>query len=277
MRKREKKFIKCSKVNSWICYNLLNYKILIIISMIIIAEKILVYKYINTSNYLYKNILDILLTLIIVLPILYVVIKSRIEFMYSEENIKKAAYHDILTGLPNRALLKEEFNKAFMKIERNNENLLVMFLDLNDFKTINDTLGHEVGDKVIQAVAKRLQNSIRETDTVCRLGGDEFVILFPNVKDEDNIDKIAIKIIDVFKNPFSINGNKIIITTSIGVSLAPKDGKSLTVLIKNADLAMYKAKKFKKNNYEIYHSYMSTEADNKLEIKLSEFNYAASK
>jgi len=163
--------------------------------------------------------------------------------------IRELAYHDTLTGLPNRLFFNEQLKHSIAIAERMERNLAVMYMDLDGFKMINDTLGHPTGDKLLVEVSKRLVQTLRQSDTVARLGGDEFVIMVENLEEDDSTDIIAQKIIGAFKQPFNLNGQDCFITTSVGVAIYPTDGKEADTIIKNADIAMYKAKENGKNQY----------------------------
>lgn len=254
MKKTNNKSSNTSRIQQWICLNILSYKFLIFISMVIIGEKLLVNSLLEVEVNLLNTTIDIIITETIIIPSLYVAIKGRNKYICEEESMKKMAFYDSLTGLPNRSLLSNYFKEVSEKNISDKEFTAVMFLDLDGFKKINDNLGHGVGDKILIALSKRLKNSVRDYDMVCRFGGDEFIILFPKVHKEENISTIAEKILKVFKNPFSIEGHELSVTSSIGVSLAPYDGKSLEELIKRADIAMYKCKGNGKNSYNMFSS-----------------------
>ncbi len=176
-------------------------------------------------------------------------ITDRIE---AEEIIRFQAYHDMLTRLPNRTLLKDRLHQAITHAKRNKTNLSVMFLDLDRFKVINDTLGHIVGDHLLQAVAMRLRQCLREGDTLARIGGDEFTLLLPEVNSRQDAEFIARKIIKSLKEPFRIDKHELFISTSIGISHYPEDGDNMELLIKHADIAMYSVKGKGKNGFEFY-------------------------
>jgi PAS domain S-box-containing protein len=202
------------------------------------------------------------------------------EIKRSEEKIKRLAYFDQLTGLPNRVhfmeLLQFELNHA----KRNKTKLAVMFLDLDNFKTINDTLGHDVGDKLLKGVAKRVAKLLRESDTVsrvegyislisdsfARIGGDEFLLIIPSLSFFENATIIVERILNSFKEPFFINSHELHITTSIGIALYPDDGETIDVLLKNSDTAMYRAKEQGKNNYQFYTPSMTAEALDRMRL-----------
>ncbi|WP_026691831.1 bifunctional diguanylate cyclase/phosphodiesterase [Peribacillus kribbensis] len=169
-----------------------------------------------------------------------------------EEEIRYHAYYDSLTGLPNRVLFQDRLNQALTAASKHNEQLAVMFLDLDRFKNINDTLGHSVGDLLLQEVAIRLQRIIPDDCTVSRQGGDEFTVLIPNIQDEEEVRSLANRIIEDFSHSIDLNGIEVFINTSIGVSLFPRDGNHADTLLKNADTSMYKAKESFGGNLEFY-------------------------
>lgn len=189
------------------------------------------------------------------------------ETKKAEEQIKHLAYYDTLTGLPNRVLFKDRLDLAISHSTRNNEMLSVMFIDLDRFKDINDTLGHEAGDSLLKEVSLRLINTIYKDDTLSRMGGDEFALIFGDIQDEKHIVKIAESIINLFAKPFIIKGHELYITTSIGISIFPNDGQHTETLFKNAEIAMYRAKEFGKNNYQYFTNAMNEKAVRRLEIE----------
>lgn len=170
----------------------------------------------------------------------------------AEETIHHLAYYDPLTSLPNRVLLMDRLNMALACARRNKETLAVLFLDLDRFKVINDTLGHSTGDELLKVIAERLRSSVRESDAVARLGGDEFVLLLPGIKDTENTVKISYKILQLVRQPMRIGLQELNITTSIGIALYPNDGEDGDTLLKNADAAMYHAKEQGRNNYQVF-------------------------
>lgn len=169
-----------------------------------------------------------------------------------EETIQQMAYNDTLTSLPNRLQFKDRLCVALAGARRNNEKLAVMFLDLDRFKVINDTLGHAVGDRMLQGIAGRLRSCMRETDTVSRFGGDEFTIVLPKIGRAEDAAMIAKKIIEVVRQPLTIGSSELFITTSIGIALFPNDGEDVETLMKHADSAMYHAKESGRNNYQFF-------------------------
>ena len=162
------------------------------------------------------------------------------------------ATHDPLTGLPNRVMFSDRLTMALAQAKRNEQKLAVMILDLDRFKNINDTLGHDAGDQLLTGVGDRLVGLLRKSDTVARLGGDEFMVLLPQIGRTDDATKTAQKILKGFQKPFSIDNNELSITTSIGIAIYPEGGEDVDTLIKNADTAMYRAKEQSRNNYQLW-------------------------
>ena len=173
------------------------------------------------------------------------------EHKQNEQLIEFIAYHDALTGLPNRGLLNDRLTTLISAYPRKHEEFSILFIDLDHFKYINDTLGHVVGDRLLQAVADRLKSCLRSTDTLCRLGGDEFIALLPDTSIEA-AGFVANKIINVFEDAFSIDDKSIVTQASIGISSFPTDGKDGNELIRCADIAMYKAKESGRKNYQFF-------------------------
>jgi diguanylate cyclase (GGDEF)-like protein/PAS domain S-box-containing protein len=166
--------------------------------------------------------------------------------------ISHSAQHDPLTGLPNRVLLNDRLTQAISLAMRQDKQLAVMFIDLDQFKKINDSLGHDIGDKLLQSVAGRLVNCVRRTDTVSRLGGDEFVVLLSQVEHEEDAAMSARKILRALATPHIVNYKNLDISASIGVSTYPSDGPDAENLLNKADTAMYEAKKQGRNNYQFF-------------------------
>jgi len=182
----------------------------------------------------------------------YGIARDITEKKQSEKIIHFQAYHDTLTRLPNRTLLNDRLVQAISNAKRNNNKLSVMFLDLDRFKIVNDTLGHMVGDKLLQAVATRLKKCLRECDTLARIGGDEFTILLPEIHGRNDSEVIAQKIINTLKVPFNLNEQEIYISTSIGIAHYPEDGETRETLLKHADIAMYAIKNKGKDGYQFF-------------------------
>jgi diguanylate cyclase (GGDEF)-like protein/PAS domain S-box-containing protein len=174
------------------------------------------------------------------------------EHKSSRAQIEFLAHHDSLTGLPNRILLNDRLEMAITQAHRQREHLGILFIDLDRFKNVNDSLGHSVGDEILKEAAKRLTNSVRTGDTVSRLGGDEFVVLFPKVRDEGNLADLTIKLREKLQEPYVVDGMSLHMTPSIGIAVFPEDGEDPNTLIKNADAAMYLAKEKGRNNYQFY-------------------------
>lgn len=185
----------------------------------------------------------------------------------TENKLRHLAYHDALTKLANRAKLEQFINQLIAGSSRRQQCFAVLFMDLDGFKNVNDTIGHDAGDLLLQVVAERLRNSVRSTDLVARLGGDEFVILITDVKLTDSVAIIAKKILENVSQGILIKNQQSFITTSIGISIYPFDAIDLNSLMKCADLALYKAKEDGKNNYQYYTQEMTSKAKVKLSIK----------
>ncbi|MGN7613746.1 diguanylate cyclase domain-containing protein [Magnetococcales bacterium HHB-1] len=169
------------------------------------------------------------------------------------EKLRRQAELDFLTGLPNRALFHDRLNQVLLMNERAScEAIVLMFIDLDRFKWVNDTLGHEAGDLLLIEVANRLQSCVRKTDTVARLGGDEFTIIFPHIQPTSFSEQIAKKILRQLTQPFILNQQVVQISGSIGITISPQDGSHPDTLIKNADTAMYQAKQSGKNAYQFF-------------------------
>ncbi|MDS1030176.1 sensor domain-containing diguanylate cyclase [Bacillota bacterium LX-D] len=169
-----------------------------------------------------------------------------------EEKLRFFAHHDPLTGLPNRLYFNENVCQELYQLGRCKKTMAVMFLDLDNFKNINDTMGHDVGDSLLKEIAGRLKNVLRRKDIIARYGGDEFVIFLPDIYNQAAAARVARKIIRTVSQNYKLKNSKIYITVSIGISIYPLDGENLETLLKNADLALYRAKKMGKNNFQFY-------------------------
>ncbi len=180
-------------------------------------------------------------------------VRDITEKKQAEDTILHMAYHDALTGLPNRILFSDRLAMELARAKRDGKQIAVLLMDLDRFKDVNDTLGHRVGDILLQQVAWRLIGLIRRSDTVARMGGDEFMIVLPGMNDKGDAGKIAEKIIDVFKKPFLLEETEIHITPSIGIAVSPEDGLDVDSLVRKADMAMYRVKATGRNGYEYYH------------------------
>ncbi len=185
------------------------------------------------------------------------VFRDITEIRQKEEHIRYMAYHDPLTKLPNRLLFNDRLQHTLTAAQRRPKTVAVMFIDLDRFKFINDTLGHNIGDALLQAVASRIKESVRQDDTISRLGGDEFVILLSDIATSQDAAHIAQKVLEVLSRPYTLAGHELNITASIGISVYPEDGVDVQTLMKNADTAMYHAKELGKNAYQFYTANMN--------------------
>jgi diguanylate cyclase (GGDEF)-like protein/PAS domain S-box-containing protein len=174
------------------------------------------------------------------------------ERKHFEEKLANMATHDSLTGLPNRTLLNDRLAMGLALSRRSGNRLAVMMLDLDKFKVINDTLGHDAGDQLLKSVGERLATVTRRSDTIARMGGDEFVLVLPQVSQPSNAATLAQRILDVFREPFVLDGHHLNVTTSIGIAVYPDDGKEAEILLKNADTAMYWSKEHGRDTYRFY-------------------------
>ncbi len=198
----------------------------------------------------------------------YVALFSDIsKIKKSNEKIEFLAHHDPLTGLPNRLLLKARLNKSIETSKKENKKLALIFIDIDNFKLINDTYGHSIGDNIINLVASRLQNSVRKDDTISRIGGDEFILVIEDINELSHIEKVAQSIMDNFSKPIKMHEYLFDVTLSMGISIYPHDGYNDEDLIKHADTAMYSAKNLGKNQYQFYKNEMTNEIFEKLIMK----------
>lgn len=172
-----------------------------------------------------------------------------------EEKLTHMAYHDTLTGLPNRRLFTDRLKQAIKEAERHKRKIAVMFMDMDKFKQVNDTLGHDVGDSLLKQFAERVKGCIREGDTLARQGGDEFTILLPEIQEEQDAVQIANRILSSFQEPWHIGEHIIHTTSSVGIAFYPKDDTTGHELMKYADNALYEAKESGRNNYKTYSKY----------------------
>jgi len=212
-------------------------------------------------------------------PLIERSIRYAIERKRSEEDIYRMAYYDVLTSLPNRLLFRDRLSQAMGLAERHDRKVAVLFIDLDNFKRINDTFGHHMGDQLLKNIAERLKNCMRKcdslsrqhpdsaVDTVARLGGDEFTILLSEIGHGEDAAKVAQRIIETLAQQFTLNAYEIFISASIGIAIYPHDGNDIDTLLKNADAAMYHAKSEGKNNYQYYRQSMNASAFERLTIE----------
>lgn len=186
------------------------------------------------------------------------------ERRHAERRLDHMAYHDALTGLPNRLLFKEHLIQGLSRTARKNNRLAVLFIDLDRFKDVNDTLGHPVGDTLLMAVTRRIKSCVRTGDTLARQGGDEFICLLEDIAEPDEARHVADKLLGLFRQPFTIDGNELYLSASIGISIAPDDGTMVDILVRNADAAMYQAKSHGRNRCHFYTAEMTQAAQERV-------------
>ncbi|MDR3578535.1 MAG: EAL domain-containing protein [Oryzomonas sp.] len=206
----------------------------------------------GAQDYLIKGQLDI--------NLLSRAIRYTIERKRAEAEIKKLAYYDALTGLPNRVLFSDRLKQAIVMAERDKKGLALLYLDLDRFKYINDTLGHAYGDRLLKISANRIQGCLRGSDTVARIGGDEFVVILPLLSGTEDVPKVAYKILETLRKPVQFENHTIYTSASIGIALYPKNGSTVDELLKNADISMYQAKETGRNNYQFFSEEMNEQA-----------------
>lgn len=185
----------------------------------------------------------------------------------AEEKIKYLANYDSLTNLPNRNLLNEKISKAFKEAKTNESKAALLYLDLDNFKTVNDMLGHNYGNILLKEISNKLKECVSDKDTVSRLGGDEFSILLPNIIESNYVIEVAEKINDLFKQPYILNGQEFFISVSTGIAVYPDDGEDAELLMKNADTAMYSRKNSGKNGYEFYNRNMKNKVVERIQME----------
>jgi len=180
--------------------------------------------------------------------------KMELALKTSEQQIRDMAFTDSVTGLANRNLFTDRLDQLILSCERYHTEFALLFIDLDKFKSVNDSHGHLVGDKLLSMAGERISTSFRESDVVARFGGDEFLVIVKNISDVENIDSIAEKLLEKISQSYYVNNLEIVITASIGITTCPLDGRSSNQLIQHADKAMYKAKMAGKNRFCIYHT-----------------------
>jgi diguanylate cyclase (GGDEF)-like protein len=207
------------------------------------------------TDYLLRSI-DIGIDRYVIKPVMVDRLMAALTYcshrIFTENRLSYLALHDALTGLPNRTLLKERLEMACAAADRNSEQLALLFIDLDRFKAINDTLGHTVGDQVLQEVAVRLKTQFRSIDTVCRLSGDEFLVVITGVSNPDNIVCTVQKMINSLNIEMLIDNHRLTITPSVGIAVYPDNGRDMETLIRNSDSAMYQAKQQGGNDFRLF-------------------------
>ncbi len=209
------------------------------------------------GKYFQVNIIEILSEEIEREKQILIVLEDITERKESEARIMHMAYYDNLTGLPNRRLLIDRLNQVMVRMQREKQLAVILFIDLDRFKFINDTLGHNTGDEVLRIIGGKLNNLCRKSDSVARLGGDEFIILLPEIARIEEVVQIVKRFLITLSEPLNVAGCKFSLSASIGISIYPNDGVDSETLIKNADAAMYKAKSEGRNNWQFYSSSMN--------------------
>ncbi|GAC1428823.1 MAG: hypothetical protein NVSMB68_00910 [Thermoanaerobaculia bacterium] len=219
---------------------------------------------------LYLGYIDFLIQSIMAIGMIACLLEDEREASeLAAGEIEHLAYHDALTGLPNRPLFIDRLIVALAQANRGHQKLAVFFLDFDRFKDINDSLGHTMGDTLLKAVSERVRHCVREGDTVARFGGDEFTLLIPKIENIEDAAKIAQKINETLKIPFTVADRELFVTTSIGVSIFPADGSDPETLVRNADTAMYRAKEQGRDNYQLYAPAMNARALERLALENS--------
>jgi diguanylate cyclase (GGDEF)-like protein len=189
------------------------------------------------------------------------------EIDHYRRSIHRLAFYDVLTDLPNRALLTERMHQTISDAYQHGYRFALLLLDLDRFKNINDTLGHSQGDLLLRDAAERLQQCVQTYDMVARLGGDEFAILLPQMREDDDVSAMADNIVEVFDQPFQISGRELFISASIGVAMYPNDSADIDALFRYADSAMYHAKKLGRNNFQFYIRELTTRSDERMAME----------
>ncbi len=201
-------------------------------------------------------------------PVHTAVLRKRVEYLLkagaAERHIRHLAFHDTLTGLPNRMLLSDRLTQSLAQAKRHNRTIAVMFVDLDQFKWVNDTLGHDAGDDLLRIIAARLSACVRNSDTVARLGGDEFVLVLDGLRGPEDVTRVAQKLLDTIQAPMNISSREVRVGGSIGVAVYPSDGDDAEQLMKHADTAMYRAKEGGRNQYRFFKPQMGEAVERRM-------------
>ncbi len=194
--------------------------------------------------------------------------RTETQLLALNERLAHDARHDALTGLPNRVLLTDRLRHELARAQRHRTQLAVMFVDLDDFKRVNDTLGHAAGDELLRQVAARVQSTLRPSDTVARVGGDEFVLVVPDLGSAHHAARVALRVQEAVTAPSRVAGLDVTVECSVGISVAPQDGTGVEDLLRQADLAMYEAKGAGKNAFRFFAAAMDSAAQERLQLEL---------
>jgi len=198
---------------------------------------------------------------------IYVVARDISEKKKADEHLAYLAYHDALTGLPNRALFRDRLGLALIQAKRSSMKVATMFVDLDRFKLVNDSFGHQMGDELLQEVARRLKSSLREMDTLARIGGDEFTVLLPGLRSREDAALVAGKLVDDMARPYILSGSEVFLTASVGISFFPDDGSDTETLLRHADISMYHVKAHGKNDFGFFSSAVGEVSSRRLSIE----------
>ncbi len=203
-------------------------------------------------------------------PLYYIAVFRDIsERKEAEKQLQKLAYYDSLTDLPNRMLFLDRLGNEISLAKRKDELVGLFFIDLDKFKHVNDTLGHHIGDKLLNVIAGRLRQRLRDSDTLSRLGGDEFTVIIPGLKEFENLAELATQLINITREPVNLEGTEVFVSASIGIAVYPKDGEDANQLIKHADMAMYEAKELGRNRYHYFSEEINDYVTRRVELRLA--------